>query len=65
MVSLWPVDDRATTIFMAQFYQALAMEPDNKAAALQQAQQYLIHHYPGTYDHPYYWAPFVLIGNWL
>ena len=33
-------------------------------AALRQAQLALLRQHPG-YQHPHYWAPFVLVGNWL
>ena len=35
----------------------------SKAVALQRAQQKLAH--DPKYEHPYYWAPYLLIGNWL
>lgn len=65
IASLWQVDDAATAEFMDQFYQALSTENGNKAEALQAAQRHLIENFPGDFDHPYFWAPFVLIGNWL
>jgi CHAT domain-containing protein len=40
------------------------MQPDiSKAAALQQTQQALLQ--SPDYRHPRYWAPYVLLGNWL
>jgi CHAT domain-containing protein len=43
---------------MTLFYQQLAKKVGH-AAALRQAQRHL----KETYPHPYYWAPFVLIGQ--
>lgn len=56
----WSVTDRATAGLMEQFYHALrAGRP--KAAALRQAQQWLAAQPP--FSHPYYWAPFYLVGD--
>ncbi|MEL6382229.1 MAG: CHAT domain-containing protein, partial [Cyanobacteria bacterium J06626_18] len=63
IASLWQVDDIATSIFMTQFYEALATRSVSKADALRTAQTHLIE--DPNFRHPYYWAPFVLIGNWL
>lgn len=65
VASLWQVDDAATAIFMDRFYEALADQSGNKAEALQSAQKHLIEDFVGDFDHPYYWAPFILLGNWL
>ncbi len=58
LVSLWDVDDRSTTDFMKSFYGHMKIGA-NMAHALQQAMRELRTNYP----HPYFWAPFVLIGN--
>lgn len=62
LASLWQVDDRATALLMTEFYQNIK-SGDSKATALQKAQLSLINH--PDYNSPYYWAPFILIGNWL
>lgn len=62
LASLWFIDDKATTILMKKFYQHLQKNGLPKAKALQAAQQHLIKHY--RYQHPAYWAPFLLIGSW-
>nr|WP_322686222.1 CHAT domain-containing tetratricopeptide repeat protein [Nostoc sp. DedQUE07]MDZ8132662.1 CHAT domain-containing tetratricopeptide repeat protein [Nostoc sp. DedQUE07] len=56
MASLWAVDDEATQQLMVQFYQNLK-QGMTKGEALQKAKLKLIK------DHPYYWSPFVLIGD--
>ena len=60
--TLWPVDDEAARIVMEGFYRGLARERLGKAAALRAAQLDLLRQ-PAT-RHPYYWAPFSLVGNW-
>ena len=63
MGSLWPVSDSATQILLSQFYKQLQSEKITKAQALQLAQKKLIEN--SAYDHPFHWAAFILIGNWL
>lgn len=63
LATLWSVDDQSTAYLMAQFYQKLTQPNLTKAEALRQA-QLAVQKQPG-FDHPYYWAPFVLVGNWL
>lgn len=63
MASLWSIDDAATALFMTEFYQDLANSKIEKAEVLRQAQISLLTQ--TKYKHPYYWAPFVLLGNWL
>ncbi len=60
VVSLWKVSDRSTAELMVALYQHLEGQTVNKAEALRQAQLKLIE--GGRYAHPYYWAPFVLVG---
>jgi CHAT domain-containing protein len=63
MATLWEVDDRSSIQFMQQFYERLEGPGANKdmSAALMLAQQQL--RATKGYDHPYYWAPFVLVGK--
>jgi len=69
VVSLWPVDDRSTALFMETFYAILLDEKEScsKAEALRRARLRLRDHREpdGTqpFRHPSYWAPFVLIGD--
>lgn len=61
IASLWSVDDGGTQLLMTAFYDALS-RGYSKAEALRQAQIALIT--SGDYHAtPYYWAPFILIGN--
>jgi CHAT domain-containing protein len=59
MASLWKVEDSATRDLMIAFHGGLAKV--GRAVALQQAQLAVLKN-PGT-AHPYYWAPFILIGG--
>jgi CHAT domain-containing protein len=62
MASLWAVNDASTAELVPQFFQNLRDPALNKAQALQRAQQHLLTQ--SDYQHPFYWAPFLLIGNW-
>ncbi|HAJ58132.1 MAG TPA: hypothetical protein DCP31_01710, partial [Cyanobacteria bacterium UBA8543] len=64
LATLWVVDDKATADLMIQFYKELKDTKVSKAEALRRAQLKLIER-GGNYKSPYYWAPFVLVGNWL
>jgi CHAT domain-containing protein/predicted negative regulator of RcsB-dependent stress response len=64
IASLWGVNDDATARQMTFLYEALAQPDISKAEALRQAQLQTIA-LGGDYAKPFYWAPFVLIGNWL
>jgi CHAT domain-containing protein len=64
IASLWFVDDESTSQLIVEFYRNLLSQPQwSRAKALQQAQQKLAA--TSAYRHPAYWAPFLLIGNWL
>jgi len=61
IVSLWSVDARSTQELMLEFY-SLLQNGSDKATALQEAQKRIMK--KKGYSHPYYWAPFVLVGDW-
>ncbi|MGK7876852.1 MAG: CHAT domain-containing protein [Xenococcaceae cyanobacterium] len=65
MATLWSVNDQATAEFMSKFYEELAEKKVTKAEALRQAQLTLLKTGYRWYGHPFYWAPYVLLGNWL
>ncbi|MEG4589855.1 CHAT domain-containing protein [Microcoleus sp. MOSTC5] len=60
--TLWQVNDESTAIFMTEFYRQLASSKTSKAEALRNAQLTLLKN--KQYQNPYFWAPFVLVGNW-
>jgi CHAT domain-containing protein/Tfp pilus assembly protein PilF len=59
VASLWKVSDAATRDFMIAFHRSLGTM--GRAAALREAELAVLKQ-PATM-HPYYWAPFVLIGG--
>jgi CHAT domain-containing protein len=59
MMSLWTIDDEATTELMSSFYSEL-VRTQSCAAALRTAQIKLLNERP----HPFFWSPFVLVGRW-
>ena len=63
LASLWFIDDEATSQLVTEFYKQLQDPSISKAVALQRA-QLKISSEP-IHDHPSYWAPFLLINNWL
>jgi len=66
LATLWDVNDASTSRIMSDFYSRWVKDPaDGKAEALRQAQLALLRGSGGSsYSHPFYWAPFVLIGNY-
>jgi CHAT domain-containing protein len=63
LATLWSVNDESTAQLMVEFYRQLTQSQVSKAQALRQAQLTLLRQ--PNYQHPFYWAPFVLVGNWL
>jgi tetratricopeptide (TPR) repeat protein len=62
VMSLWSVEDQATSELMQLFYRHL-LHGESKADALRAAQCAFIHRTASTYSHPYYWAAFRLVGE--
>ncbi len=63
VVSLWQVDDKATSIIMKNFYTHLAYG-SNQAEALRKAKlEYINQVNDHAWAHPAYWSPFIQIGN--
>jgi CHAT domain-containing protein/Tfp pilus assembly protein PilF len=62
LVSLWEVEDRATAELMRLFYREMLERGQPPAAALRSA-QLALRRQPG-WQAPYYWAGFVLHGDW-
>jgi len=61
IASLWPVSDDATEVLMSTLYRELAAGRDIQRAM--QAGQLAVLRQPQT-AHPFFWAPFNLIGDW-
>lgn len=74
LATLWPVADDSTALLMQRFYRRQSTRATGKSEALRWAQLSLLNQTdaPGNanarprrrYDHPFFWAPFVLSGNW-
>jgi CHAT domain-containing protein len=64
LATLWSVNDEATAELMIRFYQELANSTVTKAEALRRAQLSILQN-PKYQQHPYYWAAYILVGNWL
>ena len=62
LATLWPVADDSTATLMAEMYSRRQEQHLTKIEALRQAQLSLLAQ--GRYAHPFYWAPFILMGNW-
>jgi CHAT domain-containing protein len=63
LATLWEVDDASTAGLMQQFYGVLksAYPGADRARALAAAQRSMLA--SKQFQHPYFWAPFVLVGN--
>ncbi len=61
--TLWPVEDTAAERVMQSFYESLRTGRQTKAEALRQGQLKLLR--DPRYNHPFFWAPFIVVGNWL
>jgi CHAT domain-containing protein len=64
VATLWRVSDEASALLLPEFYRLLG-DPSvpSKAHALRRAQMNLMKEW--RFRHPGFWAPFLLIGNWL
>lgn len=73
LASLWSVGDASTAQLMSEFYRKFNNPKVKKVEALRQAQLSLIYSLKNNPPipelqqlppHPYYWAAYVLVGNW-
>jgi CHAT domain-containing protein len=63
VASLWKVDDRATAELMKRFYSGMLGDQSLRPAAALRAAQTAMWRTKG-WESPYYWAAFVLQGDW-
>ncbi|MBW1645648.1 MAG: CHAT domain-containing protein [Deltaproteobacteria bacterium] len=63
LATLWHINDAATAELVGEFYRQLLHSSVSRAMALQRAQLKLLH--DPRYEHPAYWAAFLLINSWL
>jgi CHAT domain-containing protein len=62
MVSLWSVSDISTATLMGEFYKNLVIKNLDKTNALRKAKLTMLKN--EKFANPYYWAPFVIVGDW-
>ena len=62
MSSLWKVDDEATAEMMKKFYEGMLKEGKTAAESLRAAQVWM--RGQKRWESPYYWAGFILQGEW-
>jgi CHAT domain-containing protein len=63
LASLWSISDEATAALMDSFYKKHKAGGETKAESLREAQLALLQ--SPEFRHPSYWAPYLMIGNWL
>lgn len=63
LATLWSINDDASSELVSEFYRQLHDASVSKARALQHAQLKLLS--DRVYEHPAYWAAFLLLNNWL
>ena len=62
MASLWKVDDEATAELMKKFYEGILRRGQRPGEALRAAQMWMLKQ--PRWKAPYYWAGFILQGEW-
>jgi CHAT domain-containing protein len=63
VATLWNINDPASAELVGEFYRQLQNPSVSRATALQRAQLKVLDN--PRYDHPGFWAAFLLINNWL
>jgi len=64
VASLWPVESDSTAELMISFHKHRTQKKASTAAALAAAQREMLGSSDERYRHPYYWAPFLVIGGY-
>jgi CHAT domain-containing protein len=62
LASLWSISDEGTARLIPEFYRNIYEKGMSKAHGLQEAQIRLLK--DPRFEHPVFWAPYLLIGNW-
>ena len=63
VATFWQVHDQVAAELITTFYRELQKPGTSRAVALQRAQQKVLAE--PRYDHPGFWAPFLMINSWL
>jgi len=61
--TLWPIEEKSSGMLMAKFYHELLIGGKSKAEALQEAQRDFLTKENTEFKDPYYWVPYLIIGN--
>ena len=64
VASLWPAESDSTAELMISFHKHRRQEKVSTAEALAAAQREMLGESEGRFTHPYYWAPFMVIGGY-
>jgi CHAT domain-containing protein len=64
VLSQWAVNDASTATLMERFYAGVAKNAPKGASLRQAALALLADKKERRHAHPYYWAPFILVGDW-
>ncbi|NEO83035.1 MAG: CHAT domain-containing protein [Spirulina sp. SIO3F2] len=62
VATLWPIKDQVAAQLMIDFYEQLLTPGVTRAEALRQAQLRLLAQ--PDYQDPFFWSPYILVGNW-
>lgn len=62
VMSLWKIDDRATVDLMAGYYDRLINDRQGRSEAMRNTQLEILN--GRNRNHPFYWAGFIVSGNW-
>jgi CHAT domain-containing protein len=63
LATLWSISDDASAELVVRFYESLRRGGTSKAKAVQEAQ--LATRDDRRFEHPFFWAAFLMLGNWL
>ena len=62
VATLWPVKDKAAARLMRELYKGISTNEMSKAEALRQAQLTLLE--DPSFNDPFFWSAYTLVGNW-